>query len=174
MNRIIKSITVCASLVLFTASSYAEVKREFPKSRDEKREEDLGSMLGSEGLHFSPAKIGKTSTSSQAMAINNYLWRASLEALSSMPLASSDSMGGVIVTDWYSAKASSNSKFKIVVTISGTTIDPTNLSVKLYKRKKVKGEWVDIEDNNNALAISIEEKILVRARQLFVKESGGK
>ena len=35
------------------------------------------------------------------IGVNSYLWRASLDALSFMPLLQTDSDGGVIVTDWY-------------------------------------------------------------------------
>src|SRR5690606_28247977 len=36
-----------------------------------------------------------------SIGVNSYLWRASLETLSFMPLTQADSSGGVIVTDWY-------------------------------------------------------------------------
>ncbi len=36
-----------------------------------------------------------------AIAVNAYLWRASLDTLSFMPLLSADPYGGVIITDWY-------------------------------------------------------------------------
>ena len=35
------------------------------------------------------------------IGVNSYLWRASLDTLSFMPLLQTDSAGGVIVTDWY-------------------------------------------------------------------------
>lgn len=35
------------------------------------------------------------------IGVNAYLWRATLDALSFMPLLQTDSNGGVIVTDWY-------------------------------------------------------------------------
>jgi hypothetical protein len=35
------------------------------------------------------------------IGVNSYLWRASLDTLSFMPLLQSDSNGGVIITDWY-------------------------------------------------------------------------
>ena len=35
------------------------------------------------------------------IGVNSYLWRASLDTLSFMPLVQTDSNGGVIVTDWY-------------------------------------------------------------------------
>ena len=35
------------------------------------------------------------------IGVNSYLWRATLDTLSFMPLLQTDSNGGVIVTDWY-------------------------------------------------------------------------
>src|SRR3546814_20159375 len=35
------------------------------------------------------------------IGVNAYLWRASLDTLSFMPLLQTDSNGGVIVTEWY-------------------------------------------------------------------------
>src|SRR3546814_1774988 len=35
------------------------------------------------------------------IGVNSYLWRASLDALSFMPLLQADSAGGVVITDWY-------------------------------------------------------------------------
>src|SRR5919197_5001636 len=36
------------------------------------------------------------------IGVNSYLWRASLDTIAFMPLASADPFGGVIITDWYS------------------------------------------------------------------------
>ena len=40
---------------------------------------------------------------SRTVGVNSYLWHATLDTLSFMPLASADPFGGVIITDWYSA-----------------------------------------------------------------------
>ena len=52
-----------------------------------------------------------------AIGVNSYLWRASLETLSFMPLAQADSSGGVIVTDWYSHPQNPNERVKLSVSI---------------------------------------------------------
>jgi hypothetical protein len=39
------------------------------------------------------------------LSVNAYLWRAALDTLSFMPLASADPFGGTIITDWYSPPA---------------------------------------------------------------------
>src|SRR5512139_854247 len=51
------------------------------------------------------------------IGVNSYLWRASLDALSFMPLLQTDSNGGVIVTDWYANPNNANERMKVTVTI---------------------------------------------------------
>ncbi|MCX7864642.1 MAG: DUF3576 domain-containing protein, partial [Novosphingobium sp.] len=51
------------------------------------------------------------------IGVNSYLWRASLDALSFMPLLQTDSSGGVIVTDWYTNPRNPGERIKLTVTI---------------------------------------------------------
>ena len=44
------------------------------------------------------------------MPINPYLWKASLETISFMPLASTDPFGGTIITDWYTSASNENER----------------------------------------------------------------
>src|SRR5262249_29682950 len=46
---------------------------------------------------------------------NSFLWRASLDTVSFMPLASADPFGGVIITDWYSPPKTPDERFKVNV-----------------------------------------------------------
>src|SRR3546814_3882962 len=51
------------------------------------------------------------------IGVNAYLWRASLDTLSFMPMVQTDSNGGVIVTDWYANPNSPNERMKMTVSI---------------------------------------------------------
>ena len=51
------------------------------------------------------------------IGVNSYLWRASLDTLSFMPLLQTDSNGGVIVTDWYVNPNTPTERMKVTVTI---------------------------------------------------------
>ena len=51
------------------------------------------------------------------IGVNSYLWRASLDALSALPLVQADSAGGVIVTDWYVNPNSPGERVKLTVSI---------------------------------------------------------
>ena len=54
-----------------------------------------------------------------SIGVNSYLWRASLETLSFMPLTTADSAGGVLITDWYVNPDSPSERVKVSVSIFG-------------------------------------------------------
>ena len=60
-------------------------------------------------------KKGNDTSASIGLPINPYLWKASLETISFMPLASADPFSGVIITDWYSTKNNINERCKVEV-----------------------------------------------------------
>ena len=78
-----------------------------PISKAEQRKKEFGTLMGDDFLLFGGSKkTHKGSTGSLAPSVNPYIWRASLDAISFVPLLSADAVGGVIITDWYStAKA---------------------------------------------------------------------
>ena len=51
------------------------------------------------------------------IGVNAYLWRATLDALSFMPMAQTDSNGGVVVTDWYTDPNTPTERMKVTVSI---------------------------------------------------------
>lgn len=116
----------------------------------------LGALLGLGGK--SPA--GQT-----GVAVNAYLWRASLDTLSFMPLASADPFAGVIISDWYSPPGTTNQRFKVTAYVLGTTLAANNLKVSVFEQGRSGGAWVD-QPVDPAVASGIEDRILARAAQL--------
>lgn len=160
-------------LILFAVNSFAESS--YPKSQKEQREEQMGSIFGGDGLVFQPGKIMNSSTRTDGMPVNKYLWIASLEAVNFMPISSTDAVGGIIVTDWYSNEKNATERFKIMIMITDNVITPSSIDVRVYKRLKKEGEWVDVKTSDE-LRNNIEDKILRRARDLNIdnKKKGKK
>ena len=48
-----------------------------------------------------------------AVAVNAFLWRAALDTISFMPLASADPYGGIIISDWHALPESPDERFKV-------------------------------------------------------------
>jgi len=99
------------------------------------------------------------------IGVNSYLWRASLDTLNFMPLASADPFGGVIITDWYSDPTTPNERFKATVYILDTRLRADALNVSIFRQTQVSGAWQDATVDPET-EIQIENAILTRARQL--------
>lgn len=99
------------------------------------------------------------------IGVNSYLWRASLDALSFMPLLQTDSSGGVIVTDWYANPANPNERSKVSVAILDQDLRADALRVSASRQVLQGGTWVDAPVQA-ATVQKLEEVILTRARDL--------
>ncbi len=100
--------------------------------------------------------------------VNSYLWRASLDTLSFMPLASADPFGGVIITDWFTPRASVNERFKMTVYILSRELRSDGLRVAVFRQQNDgNGNWIDGEVHVETAA-ELENAILTRARELRV------
>jgi hypothetical protein len=100
------------------------------------------------------------------IGINSFLWRASLDTLSFMPLTSADPFGGVIITDWYSPPETPRERFKLNIYILDRRLRADGIKVALFRQERVgANEWRDAVVNN-ATATQLENAILRRAREL--------
>lgn len=100
-----------------------------------------------------------------AIGVNSYLWRASLETLSFMPLTQADSAGGVIVTDWYANPASPEERVKVSVSILDQDLRADALRVAASRQVLQNGVWVEAPVQA-ATVQRLEDIILTKARDL--------
>ncbi|HYF07038.1 MAG TPA: DUF3576 domain-containing protein, partial [Acetobacteraceae bacterium] len=78
------------------------------------------------------------------LGVNAFLWRATLDTLSFMPLASADPYGGVIITDWYINPEKPDERFKCTVYILDARLRADGLNVSVFKQvRDAAGNWVD-------------------------------
>jgi hypothetical protein len=99
------------------------------------------------------------------IGVNSYLWRASLDALSFMPLVQTDSAGGVIVTDWYVNPQSPNERMKLTVSILDQDLRADALRVAAAREVAQNGQWV-AAPVRAATVQKMESIILTKARDL--------
>jgi len=127
------------------------------------------SIFGKDGLSLLGGKDEKKDDGSTGIGVNSYLWRASLDTVSFMPLASADPFGGVIITDWYTPQEKPDERFKVNVFIMDRQLTSTGVQVKVFRQVNKKGKWVDnpVADNTGP---QMEDAILTRARQLRVAD----
>ena len=106
------------------------------------------------------------------IGVNSYLWRASLDALSYMPLLQTDSAGGVIVTDWYTNPSNPGERVKVTVTILDKDLRADALRVAASREVAQGGGWVSAPVQA-ATVQKLEDIILTRARDLRRSSFGG-
>ncbi|MEM7270234.1 MAG: DUF3576 domain-containing protein [Pseudomonadota bacterium] len=105
--------------------------------------------------------------------VNRFLWRASLDTLAFLPLNSTDPFTGVIATDWAASPDAPNERFKVAAYIKNPQLAPSSLQVALFREiREPGGAWVTAPVSG-ATARSLEDAILVRARQLKIADREG-
>ena len=99
------------------------------------------------------------------IGVNAYLWRATLDTLSFMPLLQTDSDGGVIVTDWYVNPNAPAERMKVTVSILDQDLRADALRVAALRQINQGGTWVDAPVQA-ATVQKLADIILTRARDL--------
>ena len=74
----------------------------------------------------------------RTLGVNSYLWHATLDTLSFMPLSSADPFGGVVITDWYSAPEAPNERMKVTVYILDRSLRADGLKVAVFRQTKAR------------------------------------
>jgi len=162
-------------IVLLSGCESGAIKKEakYPSGLDRQvTGEDIygekQSIFGSDGLGiFGGRQKEGEGNGSNGVTVNSFLWRASLDTVSFMPLASADPFGGVILTDWYSPPETPNERFKLNIFILSRELRSDGVRVRSFKQVKKRGNWVDAETTPST-ATELEDTILTRARQLRV------
>ena len=162
-------MTIRPALTLFlTAACAASLSACASRGGGSEDEGFLGRLLPGGGSG------GNVSDQPEAgIGVNSFLWRATLEVLSFMPLSEVDPFGGVIITDWYANPEIPTERFRATVFILDTRLRADALSVQLFKQFRSQGgEWVDASVDP-ATRIQVENAVLTRARQLRIQQIEG-
>ena len=168
MHKIIalnKSILILFSiLILLSQSACNALKpkkvsaKDFPPDPRKRVEKNMN-----EGRGFRLMGDSKKGTNYE-FASANPLWRATLDTLDFMPLASANYSGGIVITDWYSENNSPNESVKISVRFLTNEIRSDALDINVYLKKCSDNLTnCSISKNNNDLVADLNMSILKKA-----------
>ena len=93
-------------------------------------------------------------------ASSNELWRASLDTIDFMPLASVNYSGGIIITDWYSTNQDSNESIKISIRFLTNEVRSDALDIKVFNKKCITASKCVISEKAGDLIPELKTKIL--------------
>ncbi len=123
-------------------------------------------VSGCGGLPFIGGDDTPKPATGPQIGVNAYLWQASLDTLSFLPLKSADPYGGVLIYDWYANPQTPNERFKTTVYILDSRLRADALNVSVAKEiKDAAGAW-SASPVSAQTEIDLENAILTRARQL--------
>jgi hypothetical protein len=160
-------LTSCSGSPEVDSKNYPMDDREAQRARREAR--GSGSIFGKDGIILFGKK--KEEAPATGIAVNSFLWRASLDTLSFMPLSAADPFGGVIITDWYTPPETPNQRFKANAYILDRELRADGIRVTLFQqRRDDNGNWVDTAVDGKT-GTDLENAILTRARQLRVEQA---
>ena len=128
------------------------------------------SLLGGDGIVlFGGPNYDPGRGDGAGIGVNSFLWRASLDMLSFMPLTSADPFGGVIITDWYTPPQTPDERFKVTAFILDRMLRADGVRVSVFRQvQQSPGSWVDAPVSET-MAADLENAILTRARQLRIR-----
>ena len=173
-EMIIKNISILIGLLLtliLTLNScgiYRPVdSREFPPDPSERVRKNIEEGRGFKIL--SGDKKGGTFD----FASSNVLWRATLDTIDFMPLASANYSGGIIITDWYSDENNSNESLKITIRFLTNEVRSDALDVKVFKKNCSVNQSCNMYEEEGELILEIKKSILKKAA-VYKKENTSK
>ncbi len=108
---------------------------------------------------------GETAVDMPQLGVNAYLWRATLDTINFMPLASADPVGGVVISDWYAAPDKPDEHMKVTVYILDRRLRADAVKVSVFRQTRNANGWTDAAVNPDT-GIKLENAILARAREL--------
>ena len=120
------------------------------------------------GVGLSLFGASKENVVSAPVAVNAYLWRASLDTLAFMPLTSADPFGGVIISEWYAPPETPEERFKVNIYILGPTLRADGLRISIFRQTRAAGVWSDAPVNAE-MTTEFENAVLSRARDLRLR-----
>ena len=173
LKRISTVITVAATLLLGACenaiSPMDDPDTAEPNQAKRGYDNPDGSIFGNEGGIDLFGMFGGDKKSGGGggggIGVNSYLWRASLDTIAFMPLASADPFGGVIITDWYTPPETPAERFKMNVYILGRQLRADGVRVSVFRQSRTGNGWTDVAVTKTT-SVNLENEILNRARQL--------
>lgn len=168
-------LIVTVALFALSACSGANSEAKYPTGAD--RASTGGDIYAKPDSIFGPGGLAilrdddEKDSDSSGIGVNSFLWRATLDTVSFMPLASADPFGGVVLTDWYSPPENPNERFKMNVFILDRQLRSDGIQVRVFRQIRKNGEWQDAKASEDT-ASKLEETILTRARRMRVSQKG--
>ena len=114
--------------------------------------------------------IDKNKRTTFQFSSSNPLWRASLETIDFMPLATVDYSGGIIITDWYTDTSNPKEAIKITLRFLSNEIRSNSIKVIVHNKKCNPAQNCTVSEIDSNIKFELQKSILSKA-SLLEKQS---
>ena len=114
--------------------------------------------------------IDKNKRTTFQFSSSNPLWRASLETIDFMPLATVDYSGGIIITDWYTETSNPKEAIKITLRFLSNEIQSNSIKVIVHNKKCGPAQNCTVSEIDSNIKFELQKSILSKA-SLLEKQS---
>ncbi len=133
--------------------------RKFPPNPEERVQKNIEEGRGFRLMN----KVRGSKGGDFEFASSNELWRASLDTIDFIPLASANYSGGIIITDWYSDNSNLNESIKISIRFLTNEIRSDALDIKVFYKKCAQNINCEINERKGSLVAELTKQILKKA-----------
>ena len=163
INQNMFKFTVLLALIIFSLNSCVKLPgADARKVATDPKERVKKNIEEGRGFRLMDKMNSNKGTGNFEFASSNGLWRASLDTIDFMPLASVNYSGGIIITDWYSTNIDDNS-IKISIRFLTNEVRSDALDIKVFNRNCKIDSKCTISENSGPLIPELKEKILKTA-----------
>ena len=160
--KLLKTLIILAISISLASCQLAKMGGDAKKNPPDPRERVKRNLEEGKGFRIMDMGSNKGGGTFE-FASSNELWRASLDTIDFIPLASVNYSGGIIITDWYSSDGSSNDVIKISIRFLTNEIRSDALDVKVFTKEcDLKNNCVISEKSENLVA-ELKKEILKKA-----------
>lgn len=146
-------------LCLLSACGMGADARQFPPEADKRVKKNI-----EEGRGFRLFDEDKKGGSGNFdFASSNSLWRASLDTIDFMPLASANYSGGIIITDWYSSDTNTAESIKISIRFLTNEVRSNALDIKVFYKQCASNDNCKVVEKSQNIKKELTKKILAKA-----------
>ena len=163
INNLLKFTCIFIIALFFLNSCGKQVDaKKFPPDPKERVKRNLEEGRGFR-LSTKLKDIGKSGGGKFEFASSNDLWRATLDVIDFMPIATANYSGGIIVTDWYSDNISSNESLKITIRFLSNEIRSDAIDLKIFYKICKSVNNCSISEKTGQLSNELKKEILKQA-----------
>ena len=163
MNKI-RTLTFCVFLSLILNACNGKIPgADARKVSYDPKERVKKNLEEGRGFRLDTAFGNNSNGGNFQFASSNELWRASLDTIDFIPIATANYSGGILITDWYSSEKNLNESIKISIRFLTNEVRSDALDIKVFYKKCETLQNCLISQNDGNLKTELTKEILKKA-----------